>query len=98
MFLERHTDWAAAEEILMKTIKEREAGKKTRKVPWLTSRDVTKKEKNKEIEPAAGQQAAKKHAAGQIKETSGDGPAGQVTNVDTQSAGQTVVDTPAVPS
>jgi len=43
VFSENHAEWAAAEEILENKIEERIAAKKTKKVPWLTSRDVTSK-------------------------------------------------------
>ena len=44
VFSENHTEWAAAEELLEKRIAERLAAKQTKKVPLLTSRDVTGKD------------------------------------------------------
>jgi len=47
VFSENHTEWAVAEEFLEKRIAERLAVKKTKKMPWLTSRDITVKDINK---------------------------------------------------
>jgi len=91
VFSENHAKWAAAEELLEKRIAERLAAKKTKKVPWLTSRDVTSKD-IKKLKSAAGKQTSEKEGSGRV------GPAGQVTNMETQTAGQTAVDTPVVPS
>ena len=79
------------EELLEKRIAERLAAKKTKKVPWLTSRDVTGKD-IKKLKEAAGKQTSKEEGSGRV------GPAVQVTNVETQTAGETMVDTPVVPS
>jgi len=91
VFSKNHAEWAAAEELLEKRIAERLAAKKTKKVPWLTSRDVTGKD-IKKLKEAAGKQTSKEEGSGRV------GPAGQVTNVEAQTAGQTAVDTPVVPS
>jgi len=91
LFLENHAEWAAVEELLEKRIAERLAAKKTKKVSWLTSRDVTGKD-IKKLEEAAGRQTYKEEGSGRV------GPAGQVTNMEAQTASQTAVDTPWVPS
>jgi len=91
VFSKNHAEWAAAEELLEKRIAERLAAKKTKKVPWLTSRDVTGKD-IKKLKSAAGKQTSKEEGSGRV------GPAGQVTNVETQTASQTAVETPVVPS
>lgn len=91
VFSENHAEWAAAEELLEKRIAERLAAKKTKKVPWLTSRDVTGKD-IKKLKSAAGKQTSEEEGSGRV------GPAGQVTNVETQTASQTAVETPVVPS
>jgi len=57
--------------LLEERIAERLAAKKTKKVPWLTSRDVTG---TKKLKGAAGQPSL------QEEETGGDSPAGQVAN------------------
>jgi len=88
---ENHAEWAAAEELLEKRIAESLAAKKTKKVPWLTSRDVTGKDIRK-LKLAAGKQNSEEEGSGRV------GPAGQVTNMETQTASQTAVETPAVPS
>jgi len=91
VFSETHTEWAAAEELLENRIVERLAAKKTKKVPWLTSRDVTDKD-IKKLKSAASKQTSEEEGSGRV------GPAGQVTNMETQTASQTAVETPVVPS
>jgi len=76
---------------LEKRIPERLAAKRTKKVPWLTSRNVTGND-IKELKSAAGKQTSEEEGSGRV------GPAGQVTNVETQTASQTAVETPVVPS
>jgi len=90
VFSENHAEWAAAEELLEKRITERLAAK-TKMVPWLTSRDVTGTD-IKMLKSAAGKQTSEEEESGRV------GPAGQVTNVETQTARQTAVETPVVPS
>jgi len=77
--------------LLEKRIAERLAAKETKKVPWLTSRDVTGKD-SKKLKSAASKQTSKEEGSGRV------GPAGQVTNVETQTASRTAVETPMVPS
>jgi len=91
VFLENHREWAAAEELLEKRIAKRLAGKKTKKVPWLTSSDVNGKD-IKKLKSAASKKTSAEEGSGRIS------PAGQVTNVETQPASQTEVETPVVPS
>ena len=91
VFSENHAEWAAAEELLEKRITERLAPKKVKKVPWLISRDVTGKN-IKKLKSAAGKQTSEEERSGRVC------PAGQVTNVETQTARQTAVETPVVPS
>jgi len=91
VFSENHVEWAAAEELLEKRIAERLAAKKTKKVPWLTSRDVSGND-FKKLKSAAGKQTSEEEGSGRV------GPTGQVTNVKTQTASQTEVETPVVPS
>jgi len=91
VFSENHAEWAAAEELLEKRIAERLGAKKTKKVPWLTSRDITSKY-IKELKSAASKQTSEEEGSGRV------GPACQVTNVETQTASQTEVETPVVPS
>jgi len=91
VFSENPLKWAAAEELLEKRITERLAAKKTKKVPWLTSRDVTGKD-IKKLMSGASKQTSEEEGSGRV------GPAGQVTNVETQTASQTVVETPVVAS
>ncbi|KAF8457022.1 hypothetical protein BGX38DRAFT_1266258 [Terfezia claveryi] len=43
MFSEKHVDWAAAKLILETSVQEQLAAKKTKKVAWLTSRDIVDK-------------------------------------------------------
>ena len=91
VFSEDHPEWAAAEELLEKRIAERLAAKKTKKVPLLISRDVTGKDIRK-LKSAASMQTSEEEGSGRV------GPAGQVTNMETQTASQTAVETPVVPS
>jgi len=91
VFSENHAEWAAAEELLEKRIAERLAAKKTKKVSWLTSSHVTGKD-IKKLKSAASKQTSEEEGSGRV------GPAGQVTNVETQTASQTEVETPVVPS
>jgi len=91
VFSENYTEWAVAEELLEMRIVERLAVKKTKKVPWLTSWDVTGKDIRK-LKSAAGKQTSEKEGSARV------GPASQVTNVETQTASQTAVETPVVPS
>ena len=91
VFSEKHAKWAAAEKLLGKRIAERLVAKKTKKVPWLTSRDVTGKD-IKNLKLAASKQTSEEEGSGRL------GPAGQVTNVETHVASQTEVETPVVPS
>ena len=79
------------EELLEKRIAERLAAKKTGKVPWLTSRDVTSKDRKK-LKGSVGLQTLQEEETGRVS------PAGQITNVETQTLGQTAVDTPVVAS
>jgi len=44
VFSEKHRDWDTAEPILLGRIAERKAASKTKKVSWLTTRDVSKPE------------------------------------------------------
>jgi len=91
VFSENHAEWAGAEELLEKRIAERLAAKMTKKVPWLTSTDVTGKDIKKR-KSAAGKQTSEEEGSGRV------GPASQVTKVETQTASQTAVETPVVPS
>jgi len=91
VFSENHAEWVVAEELLEKRIAERLAAKRTKKVPWLISRDVTGKD-IKKLKSAASKQTSEEEGSGRV------GPAGQVTNVKTQSASQTEVETPVVPA
>jgi hypothetical protein len=78
VFSEKNTDWSTAEVLLQDRIRERLAAKKTKKVPWLTARDVTRKSKGKEVTsgegPAGRVSVAETEVAGQ---PSVDAPAGE---------------------
>ena len=62
-----------------------------KKVPRLISRDVTGKD-IKKLKLATSKQTSEEEGSGRV------GPAGQVTNMETWIASQTVVETPIVPA
>ncbi|KAF8441933.1 hypothetical protein BGX38DRAFT_1272512 [Terfezia claveryi] len=84
VFLEKQVDWAAVKLILEARVKERLAAKKTKKVAWLTSRNIADRAIS-ERRKARG----KKAVAGSQPETDiGENSAGRITPVRENSAGR----------